>query len=514
MLQVRKNTSKSSQKRDKNKGQSNHRNSSELAEFKDNRPEIISQRKLSSKIGHEGSKIIPFNPNEITKTNNNTPTQLKPKNNAAHPITQFKEAPTLEEEKEEKQNLNDIILKYQNLIDEAKNKLEKAYESKDSSNIEEAQGTLKKLKAESKEKKANEIKRLGKLDLDTADLAGEGIDSNKSIAIAWDPSLLEKNEDNEDDGGGDLAKKEEEKGKDDEIENVTEEVEKEKSDETTSFKFMLAGMEVEGEVDTSTYEGNATASGGPLGEVFELEGSVKRKDDKSGYAIDATTTIKDFETPEVKYSLPLARVPLGVPGVFAAVDMDLATSARLDGNFGISCETDTNFGNVQNITLNAVTVNAGAEASIGIFGGVSIGVPALGEVSVGGEGSAEASLNASANVTATSEGITLAGVLSGEAKGKLAAVAKAQILFMTKKKSIPIVEGVIGSFEKEITGTTITNNKSLEALTKFGPSNFKRNKKAEVPDKAADSFIEKPEENPKKASWLSRNMPSFFGRKK
>ena len=117
--------------------------------------------------------------------------------------------------------------------------------------------------------------------------------------------------------------------------------------------------------------------------------------------------------------------------------MDLATSAHLGGNFGISCETDSNFGNVQNITLNAVTVNAGAEASIGVFGGVSVGVPGLGEVSVGGEGSAEASLNTSANITATSENITLGGVLSGEAKGKLAAVAKAQILFMTKKKSIP-----------------------------------------------------------------------------
>ena len=84
---------------------------------------------------------------------------------------------------------------------------------------------------------------------------------------------------------------------------------------------------------------------------------------------------------------------------------------------------------------------------------------------------------------------------------------------MTKKKSIPIVEGVIGSFEKEITGTTITDKKSLESLTKFGPSNFKRNKKAEVPDKAADSFIEKPADEPKKASWLARNVPSIFGKK-
>ena len=41
----------------------------------------------------------------------------------------------------------------------------------------------------------------------------------------------------------------------------------------------------------------------------------------------------------------------------------------------------------------------------------------------------------------------------------------------------------------------------------------KRNKKAEVPDKAADSFIEKPADEPKKASWLARNVPSIFGKK-
>ena len=511
MLQAQKKISKSTQKRAENKSESSSESSSELAEFTDNREGIVSQRKLSNALGQKDAKVVPFTPNMAPKANDNATAQLQSNNNAAPAVTQFKEAPDPEKEKEKKENLNDIILKYQGLIGEAKNKLEKAHQSNDPVAIKESQNTVKTLKAEAKEKKAEEIKRLGDLDLGTADLAGEGIDSNKSMAVAWDPSLLEKDEDS---GGGDPIKKEEEKAKDDPKEDVDEEVEEEKDGDSTSFKFMLAGMEVEGEVDISTYEGNATASGGPLGEVFELEGSIKRKDDKSGYTIDATTTIKGFETPEAKYSLPLARIPLGVPGVFAAVDMDLATSAHLGGNFGISCETDSNFGNVQNITLNAVTVNAGAEASIGVFGGVSVGVPGLGEVSVGGEGSAEASLNTSANITATSENITLGGVLSGEAKGKLAAVAKAQILFMTKKKSIPIVEGVIGSFEKEITGTTITDKKSLESLTKFGPSNFKRNKKAEVPDKAADSFIEKPADEPKKASWLARNVPSIFGKKK
>ena len=305
--------------------------------------------------------------------------------------------------------------------------------------------------------------KVDEYDLDTADLAGEGIDSEKSMAVAWDPSLLEKEEEEEDNGAG-PKKKEEEKKKD---EPVKEEEENSDSDESDSyeFKFMLAGMEVEGEINPTTKEGNAKATGGPLGKVFELDGKVVQKEDESGYAIDATTTVKGFKTPELKYSLPLARVPLGLPGVFAAVDMDLAASAELGGSFGISCETDSNFKNVQNINLDAVNVNAGAEASIGVFGGVSVGVPGLGEVSVGGEGSAAATLDASVNVNATSAGITVTGKLSGEAKGKLAAVAKAKILWMTKKKSIPIVEGVLGKFEKEISGTTITDEESLKSVS-------------------------------------------------
>ena len=165
----------------------------------------------------------------------------------------------------------------------------------------------------------------------------------------------------------------------------------------------------------------------------------------------------------------------------------------------------------RNINVNAVNVNAGAQASIGVFGGVSVGVPGLGEVSAGGEGSAEATLNAAVNVGATPEGITLTGTLSGEAKGKLAAVAKGQILWMTKKKTIPIVEGVLGKFEKEITGTTISDEKSLKSIAKFGPSNFKRNKKSDATDKAKENFIDKPTDEPKKASWLARNVPSIFG---
>jgi len=516
MRQAQKTNTESTPTSLQRKEEKNTEHSNKLAEFADNRASIVSQRKLSETIGQKEAKILPFTPNTAPLAHNNAPAQLQSNDNAPPAVTESDEAA----EAEKKENLSDIIKKYQHLISTAKNKLEEAHESRDSAAIEKASKAYKDVKAEAKEKKKNEIDRLGELgklkdkvdeyDLDTADLAGEGIDSEKSMAVAWDPSLLEKEE--EEDNGAGPKKKEEEKKKDEPV----KEEEDSDSDESDSyeFKFMLAGMEVEGEINPTTKEGNAKATGGPLGKVFELDGKVVQKEDESGYAIDATTTVKGFKTPEAKYSLPLARVPLGPPGVFAAVDMDLASSAQLGGNFGISCETDDNFSNIQNINLNAVTVNAGAEASIGIFGGVSVGVPGLGEVSVGGEGSAEATLDASVNVSATPESITLAGTLTGEAKGKLAAVAKGKILWMTKKKSIPIVEGVLGKFEKEISGTTITDEESLKSIAKFGPSNFKRNKKSDATDKAKENFIDKPADEPKKSSWLARNVPSIFGRKK
>ena len=182
-------------------------------------------------LGQKDAKVVPFNPNMAPKANDNATAQLQSNNNAAPAVTQFKEAPDPEKEKEKKENLNDIILKYQGLIGEAKNKLEKAHQSNDPVAIEEAQNTVKTLKAEAKEKKAEEIKRLGDLDLGTADLAGEGIDSNKSMAVAWDPSLLEKDEDS---GGGDPIKKGEEKAKDDPREDLDEDEEEKDGDSTSS----------------------------------------------------------------------------------------------------------------------------------------------------------------------------------------------------------------------------------------------------------------------------------------
>ena len=191
MLQAQKKIFKSTQKRAENKSKSSSESSSELAEFTDNREGIVSQRKLSNALGQKDAKVVPFNPNMAPKANNNAPAQLQSNNNAAPGVAQLEEAA---ESEGEKQNLNEIILKYQDLMGAAEKKLEEAHKSKDLVAIEEAKKAYKDVKAEAKEKKSAEMKRLGGLDLDTDDLAGEGIDSNKTMAVAWDPSLLEKSE--------------------------------------------------------------------------------------------------------------------------------------------------------------------------------------------------------------------------------------------------------------------------------------------------------------------------------
>ena len=62
---------------------------------------------------------------------------------------------------------------------------------------------------------------------------------------------------------------------------------------------------------------------------------------------------------------------------------------------------------------------------------------------------------------------------------------------MTKKKSIPIVEGVLGKFEKEITGTTITDQESLNHWLNLGQVISKEIKNLMLTDKAKENFIDK-----------------------
>jgi hypothetical protein len=175
-----------------------------------------------------------------------------------------------------------------------------------------------------------------------------------------------------------------------------------------------------------------------------------------------------LETPEFKGEVPLARVPLGVPGVYAAVDLGYSASASVSGQVGFQFDFDSNTHKASEFKANG-TVSAGAEANLSVFGGVAAGVPGVAEVAVGGQGTATAKINAELAVDPL---LNIEGEISGIASGSLSAVAQAKLLWYTKSKSIPIVEGKLGSFKKSLSVSPI--NSALEGMRNIGSYAFER----------------------------------------
>ena len=205
-------------------------------------------------------------------------------------------------------------------------------------------------------------------------------------------------------------------------------------------------------------------------EIFGGSAEIKEKGEE--YEISTKATVTALSTPEFKGSMPLARIPLGIPGVFAAVDLDYEAGASLGGELGFKFNLDQNLSNPNGFEVSDSKLTAGAEAKIGVFGGVATGLPGVAEVKVGGAGSAEASLEAEVGVDSN---LNMSGTIEGEAKGKLEAVAQAKLLWYTKSASIPIVEGTLGKFEKEF-GPVPLSLGGLTGLTSISSYKFTRNK--------------------------------------
>tara|TARA_B100001059_G_scaffold100683_1_gene100436 strand:- start:104774 stop:106252 length:1479 start_codon:yes stop_codon:yes gene_type:complete len=205
-------------------------------------------------------------------------------------------------------------------------------------------------------------------------------------------------------------------------------------------------------------------------EIFGGSAEIKEKGEE--YEISAKATVTALSTPEFKGSMPLARIPLGIPGVFAAVDLDYEAGASLGGELGFKFNLDHGLSNPNGFEISDSKITAGAEAKIGVFGGVAAGLPGVAEVKVGGAGSAEASLEAEVGVDSD---LNMSGTIEGEAKGKLEAVAEAKLLWYTKSASIPIVEGTLGKFEKEF-GPVPLSLGGLTGLTSISSYKFTRDK--------------------------------------
>lgn len=280
----------------------------------------------------------------------------------------------------------------------------------------------------------------------------------------------------------------------------------------------VKGAEVEGPkpvVEEQTLEGNIPMTGlGFKGNVTKtktekgidkMDGEVSIKGIETKYGkITGTGKISQvgnygrvegnasmsLETPEFKGEVPLARVPLGVPGVYATVDLGYSASASVSGQVGFQFDFDSNTHMPSEFKANG-KISAGAEANLSVFGGVAAGVPGVAEVAVGGQGTATAKLNAELAVDPL---LNIEGEISGVASGSLSAVAQAKLLWYTKSKSIPIVEGQLGSFKKSLSASPI--NSALDGMRNIGSYAFTRDqgdrKTAEVKAK------ENAEDDPKK----------------
>ena len=259
-----------------------------------------------------------------------------------------------------------------------------------------------------------------------------------------------------------------------EIEEPAKEEEKEEEEEESS-EF----VEKEGEIAgtgisyTAKYEFDNKKGEiefeGP-NEIFGGSAEIKEKGEE--YEVSAKATVSGLSTPEFKGSMPLARVPLGIPGVYAAVDLDYEAGASLGGELGFKFKLDQNLSKPNSFEVSDTKLTAEAEAKIGVFGGVAAGVPGVAEVKVGGSGSAEAKLEAEVGLDSN---LNMSGSIEGQALGKLEAVAEAKLLWYTKSASIPIVEGNLGKFEKEF-GPVPLSLGGLTGLTSLSSYKFTRNK--------------------------------------
>ena len=225
-------------------------------------------------------------------------------------------------------------------------------------------------------------------------------------------------------------------------------------------------------------------------EIFKAKASLKEKSENliEVHALGTAT----LSTPDFSGTMPLMRVPLGIPGVYAAIDLEYGASSTVIGQVGFKFNLDSKNLSPSKFEIENTNINASAEASIGVFGGVAAGVPAVGEVSIGGKGSAVATLESELELD---NDMHISGKMEGAAIGKLEAVAKAKLLWYTKSASITIVEGTLGKFEKEF-GPIPLSADGIRSLTSISSYRCTRDKgdKASAKSKAEQNSEDDPDE--------------------
>jgi hypothetical protein len=179
---------------------------------------------------------------------------------------------------------------------------------------------------------------------------------------------------------------------------------------------------------------------------WSIKGERELKDkDKNIWQYTITGgTPASLSTPPLGFSIPLAVIPLGVPGLTATVTMAGDLSAGISGTGSVKFLSDGN--TITNPSAYG-SLTAGVEANVSLSGGVTAGIPFVIGATGGVYSKLSGKIEGNVDLKPTAAGLKMDSKLAGEVKGSAGLFAEANILWFTKRKELVLCEGKFGEFE-------------------------------------------------------------------
>ena len=247
------------------------------------------------------------------------------------------------------------------------------------------------------------------------------------------------------------------------------EAEEEKA-EPTEMEETIAGIDFkytsDPEKKIQTIEGSHEDSG------WSVTGTRELKDEAKNLYEYSVTGPAPSVSASTSFNIPLAVIPLGVPGLSATINLSgsLAASASGEGTIKF-LYGDTGFSSPSATG----TLKAGVEAGVELQGGVTAGIPGVLGVTGGAYGSLTGKIDGALSLTAAPGGLTMSSELSGSVTGEAGIFASANALWYTKEVKLPLSEGTLGEFKGTKENVPFSKD-GLKSLANISSYNFERDK--------------------------------------
>jgi hypothetical protein len=258
------------------------------------------------------------------------------------------------------------------------------------------------------------------------------------------------------------------------LEEVAGETEKPKAEEEkaepTEMEETIAGIDFkytsDPEKKTQTIEGSHEDSG------WSVTGTRELKDEAKHLYEYSVTGAAPSVSASTSFNIPLAVIPLGVPGLSATINLSGSLSASASGEGTIKfLHGDTGFSSPSATG----TLKAGVEAGVELQGGVTAGIPGILGVTGGAYGSLTGKIDGALSLTAAPGGLTMSSELSGSVTGEAGIFASANALWYTKEVKLPLSEGTLGEFKGTKENVPFSKD-GLKSLANISSYNFERDK--------------------------------------